>query len=301
MAALSHRPPIEDDTPSQASKTHHRSHDNHHAHHTPPLKHYTSAPRSSTSDRLTADLTTLPASSHHQRHSSTPSASSFSRSQRSATSLLSRAAAALDRTQNAFAGISEPVIRPRHSNSALARLSLQSVSAPSPEPSSPGRTAGSKAFSVNGPFTPAPRAQIKVVSPAAQANHPPSQPYSETDPSLPAPIRVAPSDKKMHQTSSRLLRMTDDDRPFTRVCFLQSHVLAIPSSLFFAALDKPWDSSLSFYCTGRDLHFSVGEQSADWFIRLGDVRLHTTRREALWGSPPWSCLSETRLTQSLTH
>jgi hypothetical protein len=23
----------------------------------------------------------------------------------------------------------------------------------------------------------------------------------------------------MHQTSSRLLRMTDDDRPFTRVCF----------------------------------------------------------------------------------
>ncbi|KFG83590.1 regulator of G protein signaling pathway [Metarhizium anisopliae] len=216
MAALSHRPPIEDDTPSQASKTHHRSHDNHHAHHTPPLKHYTSASRSSTSDRLTADLTTLPASSHHQRHSSTPSASSFSRSQRSATSLLSRAAAALDRTQNAFAGISEPVIRPRHSNSALARLSLQSVSAPSPEPSSPGRTAGSKAFSVNGPFTPAPRAQIKVVSPAAQANHPPSQPYSETDPSLPAPIRVAPSDKKMHQTSSRLLRMTDDDRPFTR-------------------------------------------------------------------------------------
>jgi hypothetical protein len=44
------------------------------------------------------------------------------------------------------------------------------------------------------------------------------KPYSETDPSLPEPT-VVPRlvDNKMHQTSSRLLRMTDDDRPFTKV------------------------------------------------------------------------------------
>ncbi|KHN97050.1 regulator of G protein signaling pathway [Metarhizium album ARSEF 1941] len=217
MAALSHRPPIEEDTPSQASKTHHYCHDNQHAHHTPPLKHYASStPRSSTSDRLPADITTVSASSHHQRHSSTPSTNSLSKSQRSATSFFSRAAAVLDRSQNSFAGISEPVIRPRQSHSALARFSLQSISAPSPDPSSPGRTAGAKAYSANSSFTSASKAQIKVASRAGQANVPPSQPYSEANPSLPAPIRVTPSDRKMHQTSSRLLRMTDDDRPFTR-------------------------------------------------------------------------------------
>jgi hypothetical protein len=37
----------------------------------------------------------------------------------------------------------------------------------------------------------------------------------EADP----PTRTAPANKdKMHQTSSRLLRMTDDERPYTRVC-----------------------------------------------------------------------------------
>lgn len=45
---------------------------------------------------------------------------------------------------------------------------------------------------------------------------PPSKPYTETDPSFPKPIRAPRYDSKMHQTSSRLLRMTDDDRPFTK-------------------------------------------------------------------------------------
>jgi hypothetical protein len=51
----------------------------------------------------------------------------------------------------------------------------------------------------------------------AGGQNPPSRPYSETDASQPAPIKFARSDPKMHQTSSRLLRMTDDDRPYTRV------------------------------------------------------------------------------------
>ncbi|KAL2267649.1 hypothetical protein VTJ83DRAFT_4926 [Remersonia thermophila] len=45
---------------------------------------------------------------------------------------------------------------------------------------------------------------------------PPSQPYSETDPSQPEPTRLPRYNNKMHQTSSRLLRMTDDDRPYTK-------------------------------------------------------------------------------------
>ncbi|KAL5594714.1 hypothetical protein BROUX41_001629 [Berkeleyomyces rouxiae] len=43
-----------------------------------------------------------------------------------------------------------------------------------------------------------------------------SQSYDDTDPSLPPPVKVGPNSNEMHQTSSRLLRMTDDDRPFTR-------------------------------------------------------------------------------------
>ncbi|KAH6660438.1 regulator of G-protein signaling, partial [Truncatella angustata] len=43
-----------------------------------------------------------------------------------------------------------------------------------------------------------------------------SRPYSQTDPNTVQPIRLAAAKNKMHQTSSRLLRMTDDDRPFTR-------------------------------------------------------------------------------------
>jgi hypothetical protein len=214
MAALSHRLPTETDTLSQASETHHHSH-------IPLAKQSASAPRSSTPESLPATLPAVHLSSHyhHQRQSSVFSTTSISRPQRSSNSLFSRAAAALDRTQNAFASISEPVIRPRQSNSALAaRLSLQPAPVNNSEPSSPGRAAGSRAPSISASLTPASKAEFKVVPPAAQANDPPSQPYSETDPSLPPPIKLTASDKKMHQTSSRLLRMTDDDRPFTRVC-----------------------------------------------------------------------------------
>jgi len=51
---------------------------------------------------------------------------------------------------------------------------------------------------------------------AAPARVPLSQPYTETDPNRPLPIRQPAADSKMHQTSSRLLRMTDDERPFTK-------------------------------------------------------------------------------------
>ncbi|RDL33677.1 RGS-domain-containing protein [Venustampulla echinocandica] len=47
---------------------------------------------------------------------------------------------------------------------------------------------------------------------------PPSQAYSDTAADAPPPIAFIPvaNPNKMHQTSSRLLRMTSDERPFTR-------------------------------------------------------------------------------------
>ncbi|QPG94707.1 hypothetical protein C2857_006776 [Epichloe festucae Fl1] len=207
MAALSHRPSNEaNNILHQASETHH------HSRSPPPLTHYASAPRSSTSERSPTDPPA--ASAHHHRHSISQSTTSVARSHRSNKALFDRAAAALDRTQSVLATISEPVIRYRQSNSALARLSLASDSASNSELSSPKKDASVRNSVCNASLSSALTSDIRVVIPAAQDL--PSQPYSETDPSLPAPIRLIGTDKTMHQTSSRLLRMTDDDRPFTR-------------------------------------------------------------------------------------
>lgn len=218
MAALSSRAPTDANNLSPSSKAdHERStlpdqnlENNHHQRHP-------STPRSPTSDRSPAEITTTPAST--RRHSNSPSTNSIPfRHQRSGTSLFNRATAALDRTQTAFASISEPVVRPRQSNSALSRLSLSPAFHHNSEPGSPNTSTGSQSPS-NSSTTTASKTDVKPVTAAAPtADVLLTQPYSETDPSLPAPIRLVGSDKKMHQTSSRLLRMTDDDRPFTRVC-----------------------------------------------------------------------------------
>ncbi|GAB0136830.1 hypothetical protein EsDP_00005118 [Epichloe bromicola] len=208
MAALSHRPSNEANILHQASETHH------HSRTPPPSTHYASAPRSSTSERSPTDLTSPAASAHHHRHSISQPTTSVARSQRSSKGLFNRAAAALDRTQSVLATISEPVIRYRQSNSALARLSLASDSASNSELSSPNKNASVRNSACNASLSSDITSDSRLVIPAAQDL--PSQPYTETDPSLPAPIRLIGTDKKMHQTSSRLLRMTDEDRPFTR-------------------------------------------------------------------------------------
>lgn len=173
-------------------------------------KHSLPTPRSSLSDR-SAD----PSAS--QRHSSTSSAGSvFNKSQRSSNSFFNRAAAALDRTQSAFASLSDPVIRPRQSTSALARLSLTPATPPSSEPPSPEKTT---VFGVSStPFhEPGSRADARQPPDPAPPKASSARPVAEPQARLPAQARPAVSDSKMHQTSSRLLRMTDDDRPFTRV------------------------------------------------------------------------------------
>ncbi|CAM1511631.1 Fc.00g091440.m01.CDS01 [Cosmosporella sp. VM-42] len=156
-------------------------------------------------------VTAAPVYSHHR---------SVSRlNQRSSSGILAFAAAALDRTQSALANISEPSIRPRQSSGALSRLSIlasSSLSNPTSVPTSPEKNDQLKSSS-NLSLLSSSNLDGKLSSPAASANHPPSQPYSATDPSRPPPIKGSGSSaNKMHQTSSRLLRMTDDDRPFTR-------------------------------------------------------------------------------------
>ncbi|KAJ4420696.1 AMSH/STAMBP protein ubiquitin specific-protease [Neurospora sp. IMI 360204] len=137
-----------------------------------------------------------------QTHLSSPSVSS----QRTG-GIFALAAAALDKT---LAGLGEARIRPRQSN---------------------GRLSAGPESTVGGPLLPGPdnlsRSRSASKSSPEDGKHlasslvpgdpnPPAQPYSETDPNRPLPVRVGRVDNKMHQTSSRLLRMTDDDRPFTK-------------------------------------------------------------------------------------
>lgn len=171
-------------------------------------------PRSSV-DRRPSDLLPtyiVPRRSHHASSVSTSSLPRIvpQRSSGTASSILSRAK---DRTQSAFASISEPAVRPRQSSQSLARHSL----AASPSPST------TKTFATAGTASPPSKSPSSESLSSGEyttttASNPPSQAYVDTDPSHPLPIRQSPrGDPKMHQTSSRLLRMTDDDRPYTRV------------------------------------------------------------------------------------
>lgn len=143
----------------------------------------------------------------HQHVSNSPT-SSLSGAQKPG-GIFALAAAALDKT---IAGIaSEPRVRPRQS---LSRLSVGPDSITngqsSLELSSRHQTSSSNFSSASTP------GEGKHSSAAPLLKDPPSQRYSETDPNRPLPIHLPRIDNKMHQTSSRLLRMTDDDRPFTK-------------------------------------------------------------------------------------
>ncbi|KAI3318606.1 RGS-domain-containing protein [Xylariaceae sp. AK1471] len=131
--------------------------------------------------------------------------------------LLAFAAAAFDRT---IANRAEPFVRSRQSSSTLNRLSIALESPTSSEfsnsdRSSKGRilTGGSSVSST--PVLLSPLTDTRRSSQASLKDLI-STPYSETDPTQPPPVLLSSPENKMHQTSSRLLRMTDDDRPFTR-------------------------------------------------------------------------------------
>ncbi|KAI2472962.1 RGS-domain-containing protein [Annulohypoxylon bovei var. microspora] len=153
----------------------------------------------------------------HQSSASTGSAS-LARNQKSG-GLFAFAAAAIDKT---IANISEPTIRSRPSASALSRLSVVLDSPTNSESSNSNSDKSSRirSFSSNssGPSTPSLLGTLSDAKRPSQSSlrDPISKPYSETDASRPPPILLPGLENKMHQTSSRLLRMTDDDRPFTK-------------------------------------------------------------------------------------
>lgn len=162
--------------------------------------------------------------------------------------LFAFASAAFDRTQSAFAGISEQRLRPRQS---LGRLSISTDLTLKPSYSSL-----SSLSSQSSPDKISTRNRISShlsLSPGLSSSHhdakgssqtslrdPPSQPYTETDPNRPPPIYLPRLDNKMHQTSSRLLRMTDDDRPFTKV--------GLPQLIFFYGCCLLHGSSTQLLC-----------------------------------------------------
>lgn len=128
-------------------------------------------------------------------------------------------AAALDKTQAALSSLhlsSSRSIRQRASVSTLGRVPSAAASALSV--SDFEREARYRASNNASPVSTAASIFTVDATDAAPVQDLPSQPYSETDPNRPPPIRLPRNDNKMHQTSSRLLRMTDDDRPFSKVC-----------------------------------------------------------------------------------
>ncbi|KAF0330150.1 developmental regulator flba [Colletotrichum asianum] len=156
---------------------------------------------------------------HYRSHHHSPSISSLQKLQRPG-GLFGFAAAAFDKTQSALATFSsDQSVRQRASSSALGRASFTPDSASDaasigptdkyPRYRSPSNYSSSSTSTLNHP-------EGKYPSQLSLVQDPPSQPYSETDPNRPLPIRLPNIESKMHQTSSRLLRMTDDDRPFTK-------------------------------------------------------------------------------------
>lgn len=170
-----------------------------HKHHSTEL----SAPQSEAAAPSPAPTSTGPPSAAHRNQQSVP----FVKAQK-AGGIFSYAAAAIDRT------FSDPKIRHRQSASRLSvgpDLPSSSVDQPSPNASRRNRAStllpGSPSSSKTLQNAQAPDTSLLKT--------PPSFPYAATDPGCPLPVYLSPA-SKMHQTSSRLLRMTDDDRPFTK-------------------------------------------------------------------------------------
>jgi hypothetical protein len=153
-----------------------------------------------------------------------PRSSSTTSLPRSKIGLFAFAAAALDRTTSAIAKGNQPIIRPRQSNASIPRLSVGAdQQSPRPtEPASPEKAPRIRSTSNHSSSSSTTFVNYQLdggcpSQPSPVKDSLVAQPYSETDPSRPAPVRIQSIENKMHQTSSRLLRMTDDDRPFTKV------------------------------------------------------------------------------------
>jgi hypothetical protein len=182
------------------------------------------------SSTLLTDLSGLPSSDYFTRSKHRQSLLSTS-SKQSRSGLFTLAALARDKTSSAIANLSEPSIRTRSSTNSLyrtAQSSPTSITSPTiysntrgaQSPDSLGSTLDLPQPQATPSTSPHSRTQSTFNSrQSLLETNPPSQAYSDTASNTPPPISFVPgrNNSKMHQTSSRLLRMTDDERPFTRV------------------------------------------------------------------------------------
>ena len=177
---------------------------------------------------------TLSRQSNNYKHRQSTLSTSSSKQNR--TGLFTLAVLARDKTTNAIASLSEPTIRSRPSSSSLYRSAQSSPTTSSNTSIGPSRstdsqtssrenTEHSRTSSSNTSASPSSHSRTETqYSTSTQRQslletNPPSQAYADTAADTPPPIAFIPQGNynKMHQTSSRLLRMTSDDRPFTRV------------------------------------------------------------------------------------
>lgn len=154
-----------------------------------------------------------------QGHVSSPSLTQHQLNPRS--SRRSLAAIARERTSNAFSNFinnsSNPNLRPAASSTSLSKPTRgpeSPLSTPN-EATVPGKTISDPRASIqttrgDETFTSAPSSPRQPVHSAKASLSRPPSPLPET----PKSLNFNPT--KMHQTSSRLLRMTEDERPFTR-------------------------------------------------------------------------------------
>ena len=184
-------------------------------------------------DTATSLNDTLSRQSNNYKHRQSTLSTSSSKQNRAG--LFTLAALARDKTTNAIASLSEPTIRPRPSSGSLYRSAQSSPTTSSNNSNSLPRSADSqtssrentehsRTSSSNTSASPVRSRTETLHSTSTQRQslletNPPSQAYADTAADTPPPISFVPSGNynKMHQTSSRLLRMTSDDRPFTRV------------------------------------------------------------------------------------
>ncbi|CAG8960956.1 hypothetical protein HYFRA_00002494 [Hymenoscyphus fraxineus] len=124
---------------------------------------------------------------------------------------------ARDKTNNGIASLSEPSILGDRKSSSSLYLSAQNL--PTSSLTHPSIPISDTIESLPDPRQ-APHSRPTSIQQQQSLleTNPPSQAYSHTSTDTPAPIAFVPAanSNKMHQTSSRLLRMTSDDRPFTR-------------------------------------------------------------------------------------
>ncbi len=175
------------------------------------------------------------------------------------------AALARDKTTSAIASLSEPSLRSQlSSRSSLYRTAQSSLTAS--QPSHPLLRSADSQLSLrdhsdSSGSSPTPPSTLShqrnqtvdsgTIRQYLLETDPPSQADANTASDNPTPTGFIPrrDSNKMHQTSSRLLRMTNDDRPFTRVGKIERRESMDPNQLTL------WAGFQGFIC-------NLGSQSA---------------------------------------